>query len=262
MYFNNSSVQQIKDELQYWWTHQDFSDNSIKSLPIHLVDNNVLKALAQNTNTVVQIYDMSGFKSIYTSPNCKAICGFTSEELNNKGFLYWISTVPMKEMMFYIKSSKFVNEQAKSEKTDQKHFLNQVVNMSYKNKAGEKRKMITTNICLETTPEGKQKYQLIMWQDMSPQSKSDDFIARYRFSENEIYTYFSTTGKFENRDILTDREHEVINLTAQGLTSKDIASQLFLSAFTIDNHKKNVMQKFQVGNMIDVISICRFLNVL
>ena len=48
MYFNNSSVQQIKDELQYWWTHQDFSDNSIKSLPIHLVDNNVLKALAQN----------------------------------------------------------------------------------------------------------------------------------------------------------------------------------------------------------------------
>ncbi len=162
MYIKNN-IQQIKDELQYWWTHQDFSDNSIKSLPSHLVDNNVLKALAQNTNTVVQIYDMSGFKSIYTSPNCKGICGFTSEELNHRGLFYWISTVPIKEMMFYIKSSKFVNEQCKAERIDQKQFLNQVVNMSYKNKDGVKRKMITTNICLETTSEGKQRYQLIMW---------------------------------------------------------------------------------------------------
>jgi DNA-binding CsgD family transcriptional regulator len=259
---NDSKLLQIKDEIQYWWTHQDFSDNSVKALPDHLVDNNVLKNLAQNTNTVVQIYDMRGFKSIYTSPNCKGICGFTAEELNNKGFLYWISTVPLKELMFYIRSSKFVNEQAKAENTDNRQFLTQVVNMSYKNKDGEKRKMITTNICLETTPEGKQRYQLIMWQDMSPQSKSDDFVSRYRFNKDEIYTYFSTTGKFENRDMLTDRELEVINLTAQGMPSKDIASQLFLSVFTIDNHKKNVMQKFQVGNMIDVISICRFLNLM
>ncbi len=97
---------------------------------------------------------------------------------------------------------------------------------------------------------------------MTPQSKSDNFISRYRFSENEIYTYFSNSGKFEKRDILTEREQEIIYLTAQGMTSKDIAVQLFLSAFTVDNHKKNVMQKFQVGNMIDVTALCRFLNIL
>lgn len=262
MQFEKKSILEIKDELQYWWTHQHFSDYSVKSLPIHLLDNNVLKVLTQNTNTVVQIYDMSGFKSIYTSPNCEGICGFTSEELNNRGFLYWLSTISMKEVLFYIKSSKFVADQFISNKTNYKQFLNQIINMPYKNKNGENRKMITTNICLEATPEGKQRYQLIMWQDISSKSKSNYFTARYRFSENDIYTYYSTVGKFENKDLLSDREREVVNLTSHGLTSKDMASQLFLSAFTIDNHKKNIMQKFQVGNMLDVVSICRFLNIL
>ena len=47
---------------------------------------------------------------------------------------------------------------------------------------------------------------------------------------------------------LTRREKEILKLLSEGLTSNEIASQLFLSSYTIDTHRKNMLQKFNVHN--------------
>ena len=43
---------------------------------------------------------------------------------------------------------------------------------------------------------------------------------------------------------LTRREKEILQLLAKGFTSHEIASQLFLSTFTVDTHRRNMLQKF------------------
>lgn len=52
---------------------------------------------------------------------------------------------------------------------------------------------------------------------------------------------------------LTSREKEVLKLIASGITTIDIASQLFLSKFTIESHRKNLLQKFKAKNMAELI---------
>ncbi len=47
---------------------------------------------------------------------------------------------------------------------------------------------------------------------------------------------------------LTIREKEILQLTAHGLTSQEIADKLCLSKRTIDNHRANIFQKFDVKN--------------
>jgi DNA-binding NarL/FixJ family response regulator len=47
---------------------------------------------------------------------------------------------------------------------------------------------------------------------------------------------------------LTRREKEILKLLSEGLTSHEIASHLFLSSYTIDTHRKNMLQKFNVHN--------------
>lgn len=54
---------------------------------------------------------------------------------------------------------------------------------------------------------------------------------------------------------LTKREKEIMKLLAEGKTSNEIASQLFLSAYTVDTHRKNLLTKFEVNNTALLITM-------
>jgi DNA-binding NarL/FixJ family response regulator len=47
-------------------------------------------------------------------------------------------------------------------------------------------------------------------------------------------------------DKLTDREREVLNLLAQGLTNKEIADKLFISTNTVKRHLKSIFEKLNI----------------
>jgi two-component system, NarL family, nitrate/nitrite response regulator NarL len=49
---------------------------------------------------------------------------------------------------------------------------------------------------------------------------------------------------------LTERESEILNLVSQGLTSQEIGASLFISARTVETHKRNLMQKLKVKNAL------------
>lgn len=48
--------------------------------------------------------------------------------------------------------------------------------------------------------------------------------------------------------VLTRREKEILLLLDEGLSSQEIADRLSLSAYTIDTHRKNMLQKLNVRN--------------
>lgn len=52
---------------------------------------------------------------------------------------------------------------------------------------------------------------------------------------------------------LTKREKQILELIAQGKTSQAIGDELFLSPLTIDTHRKNLLLKFQVKNVAELI---------
>lgn len=54
---------------------------------------------------------------------------------------------------------------------------------------------------------------------------------------------------------LTRREKEILKLLTEGNTSSTIAKQLFLSPLTVDTHRKNIMHKFQVKNVAELINV-------
>jgi DNA-binding NarL/FixJ family response regulator len=49
-------------------------------------------------------------------------------------------------------------------------------------------------------------------------------------------------------DVLTEREREVLDLLAEGLTNSQIADKLFISANTVKRHLKSVFEKLDVNN--------------
>ncbi|MEO6740839.1 MAG: LuxR C-terminal-related transcriptional regulator, partial [Chthoniobacteraceae bacterium] len=51
---------------------------------------------------------------------------------------------------------------------------------------------------------------------------------------------------------LSRREREVIQLIAEGATSKDISSTLKIAVKTVENHRGNLMRKLHLHNVADV----------
>ncbi len=53
---------------------------------------------------------------------------------------------------------------------------------------------------------------------------------------------------------LTKREKEILLLLKQGKTTQEISDILFLSYLTVQTHRKNLLKKFEVNNLMELIN--------
>ncbi|PVW14626.1 LuxR C-terminal-related transcriptional regulator [Marixanthomonas spongiae] len=53
---------------------------------------------------------------------------------------------------------------------------------------------------------------------------------------------------------ISAREHQVLNLLAEGHSTKKIAQLLFISSHTVTSHRKHLLQKFEVKNTAQLIN--------
>lgn len=58
----------------------------------------------------------------------------------------------------------------------------------------------------------------------------------------------------DSENPLTERESQVLELVAEGKTTKEIAAELFLSAGTVRNYISTILDKLGVGNRIEAIA--------
>ena len=59
----------------------------------------------------------------------------------------------------------------------------------------------------------------------------------------------------ELRGVLSDREHEVVFWAVQGMTNKEIAAQLGISAKTVKTHLQNVFKKLNVRRRVQLSAL-------
>ena len=64
---------------------------------------------------------------------------------------------------------------------------------------------------------------------------------------------FSRGVRRPKPDQLTHREKEVLKLIAEGKTSREIASLLFISIYTVNNHRANIIKKLQLRKTADLV---------
>jgi two-component system response regulator NreC len=57
----------------------------------------------------------------------------------------------------------------------------------------------------------------------------------------------------DKKSLLTEREIEIIQLVATGLSNKEIADRLFISPRTVDTHRTNLMRKLEVNNVAGLV---------
>ena len=69
----------------------------------------------------------------------------------------------------------------------------------------------------------------------------------------DVYTEKTVSGKVDPYDMLTDREKEVLHLTAEGYNTTRIASHLSISRRTVETHRASFMRKLGLKTQADLI---------
>ncbi|MEQ8240046.1 MAG: response regulator transcription factor [Cyclobacteriaceae bacterium] len=77
---------------------------------------------------------------------------------------------------------------------------------------------------------------------------------------SRMFDVLSIEGNMSSK--LTPKEKEVLLHIAKGLTTKEIASKLFVSSRTIETHRLNMMKKLNVKNSSELISTAMKLRLI
>jgi DNA-binding NarL/FixJ family response regulator len=100
---------------------------------------------------------------------------------------------------------------------------------------------------------------------MNKENAADDLLPALRkvtsgqvFLSGEASSYIldkvnKTPEELEKEGDLSEREMEVLRLTVEGKTAKEIADAIFISARTVENYKNNIMRKLGLHKTSDMI---------
>src|SRR5262249_22726148 len=61
---------------------------------------------------------------------------------------------------------------------------------------------------------------------------------------------------------LTQREHEILGLIAQGLSNREIGEKLFVSENTVKTHSSRLFEKMSVGRRVQAVQEARRLGLI
>lgn len=85
-------------------------------------------------------------------------------------------------------------------------------------------------------------------------SRSNKIYLSPSIAEKVIKNYITSFPResFSPFSILTQREREVIQLIAEGKSTKKVASLLFLSVKTVETHRQNIMEKLDLHSVAEL----------
>ncbi|WNF35060.1 response regulator transcription factor [Bacillaceae bacterium IKA-2] len=91
---------------------------------------------------------------------------------------------------------------------------------------------------------------------MLKDSSSDELASSIRsvMEGRRIYASELVDEVYSEENPLTERENEVLILMSEGKSTKDIATQLFITAGTVRNYISSILDKLEASNRIEAIT--------
>src|SRR5260370_3001254 len=74
-----------------------------------------------------------------------------------------------------------------------------------------------------------------------------------RLLQQEHVERMRREGGEDSYELLTEREREIMQLLAEGNSNKEIASRLHLSVYTVETHRKRILEKIDLHGTADLI---------
>lgn len=121
--------------------------------------------------------------------------------------------------------------------------------------------MMVQYLDFQLNEEGSLVFVLCVVTDVSHiKSEGEATLTVYDRESNETHNYYVKSDEAEvkkstvNTRAFTRQELKILRLIAKGMSSKEIAAEMFLSVRTIDNHRQNMLQKTSARSAAELVA--------
>jgi DNA-binding CsgD family transcriptional regulator len=210
---------------------------------------------------------------IFMEPSPMQVTGFTIEEMMNGGIDMQISRIHPEDLAgLYDKALNIIRKNSVAAQHGRRA-TPLVLNYRIRRADGEWREVVETKI-FRYSRDGRRDLVLGKVVDVSDQATNERLEAQQFLADPENnYPFLNSLHKFkksteklsllpsaaqapvipEGIEEITKREKEILYLIGAGFSTKQIASQLFISINTVQTHRTNLLRKLQVKNSMELI---------
>ncbi len=196
----------------------------------------LIEACEHSKNTMVGIYLLEKRQFLYCNLRLKELLGGCCSLLRDSGWDFWYSLVDPDDVS-RIKGaiSDFVTLP----------YVQDVLTLKYciRNKLGKKF-FVRHELLIHQMEQRLLAINYIF--DISEKEKIEHCFRGPKVMQDRCFTKQSTL-------VISPREKQVLQLIADGFSSKQIADLLFISNHTAVSHRKNLIEKFQVKNTAHLV---------
>ena len=198
------------------------------------------------------IADNKRLKYLYVSPSIENICGYKNDEFTDVYSL--VKIFDEKELKIILQIAELVLAKISilSFTADSFSRLRFTRNNWGKDINGNLKNFLQHSMGLTFSEQGMIQIELIIITDITSFNNSPNHF--YKLSK--VNTHGSEEillqGVFE-KEIITPREREIFSLITLGKTSEEISAQLNISTETVKSHRKNLLEKTNSENSIDLL---------
>ena len=226
------------------------------------IGNTVFDYHLRQKNTIPYLFDneMGGF--IVVGKSVEYILGFQPEAVINGGREFIITHFQKEDLQFIQTSVQQERLMFLQEIPILYHF-NYLFTSSFrfKNAAGEYVQLLDRNSIIVTDKKGQALVSfgtLMHIDNLKLEKPSFQRIEKIHLLLDQPIRKIKVADYCFNQNLvlqLSRREKEVLRLIIDGLTSKEIAHQLFISEYTVVNHRKKMLQKTGANNMAQLTAM-------
>lgn len=211
-----------------------------------------LKQLAMVENSSVAVMDLYKRRYAFMQSKFLPVLGLEIDEVTKQGPKAIYAIMHPKDVPVVIetlfKGNEFILQLPPEEKKEYKI----IYDFRLKSKNGEYVRFIQQLLPLELDGKGN-IWLMLMLNDIVPDRGEEALPQRKVVNMKTGKTYVFNDDEKSGRSILTKREIEILGLLSKGMASKEVADELFLSVNTVNNHRRNILEKTNAGNTAEAI---------
>lgn len=84
----------------------------------------------------------------------------------------------------------------------------------------------------------------------------------YGANREFVHTLHSADKKYSSKDLLSQREKEILKLIAADLDTKEIAEKLFISATTVGHHRSNMIDRIGTRDTTALLQLAKMAEII
>jgi DNA-binding CsgD family transcriptional regulator len=255
------SGKEAHEKLIALWAKYSNSPHTEEQLADFLSHTIIFDQLSRG-NIFSVVFSYQTFKVFHISQTAADYYGASVEEIMSQGAPWILDKVDDSLKKFSLKATALQADRVyAATKAELLQTTVTYVNWKINNAKGIQHRSLFQVFPVMLSDDGKPLIGMFFINDMAPYINGDTWWYRAKVG-NDIYTYQSEQGVFKTGEIISDREMEVLKYLAKGLSSKEISELMFLSANTIDNHRRNMLQRTGANDTSSLLHICMMCGIL